>query len=69
MNSNSSNYIDPSIQAALIQALPILASCLDDETKLRIKAAVESHEQRLQDVDNPLVKENLKSLCFLLNVK
>ncbi|MDM3398158.1 hypothetical protein OGV35_10385 [Citrobacter sp. Cb016] len=69
MSKNSSIYINPSIQGALIEALPILASCLDDETKLRIKAAVESKEQLLQDVDNPLVKESLESLRLLLNVK
>jgi hypothetical protein len=69
MSSITVGNINPMTQAALIQAFPILASCLDDETKRRIKASVERQEQVLQQVDNPLVVQTLEQLRVLLNIE
>ena len=69
---NTSSYIDPVMQIALISALPILISCLDDATKARIKAAVENKEALLEQAggfNNPLVKKNFEAVRRLLNVK
>lgn len=63
-------FIDPMMQAALISALPILASCLDEATKTRIKAAVEARELGSNQAGgNPLIKQSNDALRFLLNVK
>ncbi|MDE9474183.1 hypothetical protein KKJ12_14935 [Xenorhabdus bovienii] len=60
--------------SALIRALPILAACLDDPTKAKIKALVEKQEKELLEAmgEHPaaeLMKEQHKTIRFLLNVK
>ncbi|ELY5939609.1 hypothetical protein SNN83_002707 [Cronobacter malonaticus] len=69
MEEKTTTYVDPAMTAALIQALPILASCLDEDTKSRIKAALEGLEMGISHVDNPALKKNFENVRFLLGVK
>ncbi|MCU6199100.1 hypothetical protein KWI12_19785 [Citrobacter cronae] len=71
-HQKTATHIDPMMQVALISALPILASCLDDATKARIKAAVEARELgsvQAGGLNNPLIKQSNEALRLLLNVK
>ena len=69
MEQKTSTYVDPAMTAAPFQALPILASCLDEDTKLRIKAALEGMEVATSNVDNPALKQNFQHVRFLLGMK
>ncbi|EKN6260117.1 TPA: hypothetical protein ACPZOD_001962 [Yersinia enterocolitica] len=71
--SNTTAPIDPSTITALMMALPILASSLDDKTQAKIRAEVEEREFQILTAmgEHPaaeMMKQNLKLVRTLLAV-